>query len=96
MRSVDRGYYDKIFLLNTVNYMEKLMRTNFKFKIAAVLGLLAILIGLTGCANNNSNKITVVGSSAMQLLAEQAGNDYRLSHLDSNIVVQGGGSGDWS
>lgn len=73
--------------------MEKLIRTNFKFKIAAVLGLLAILIGLTGCANNNSNKITVVGSSAMQLLAEQAGNDYRLSHPDSNIVVQGGGSG---
>lgn len=69
------------------------MRTNFKFKIVAVLGLLAILIGLTGCANNNSNKITVVGSSAMQLLAEQAGNDYRLSHPDSNIVVQGGGSG---
>ena len=69
------------------------MRTNFKFKIAAVLGLLAILIGLTGCANNNSKKITVVGSSAMQLLAEQAGNDYRLSHPDSNIVVQGGGSG---
>ncbi|EEJ59261.1 phosphate binding protein [Lactobacillus johnsonii ATCC 33200] len=73
--------------------MEKLMRKNFKFKIAAVCGLLAILIGLTGCANNNSNKITVVGSSAMQLLAEQAGNDYRLSHPDSNIVVQGGGSG---
>ena len=69
------------------------VRKNFKFKIAAVCGLLAILIGLTGCANNNSNKITVVGSSAMQLLAEQAGNDYRLSHPDSNIVVQGGGSG---
>ena len=69
------------------------MRKNFKFKISAVCGLLAILIGLTGCANNNSNKITVVGSSAMQLLAEQAGNDYRLSHPDSNIVVQGGGSG---
>ena len=69
------------------------MRKNFKFKIAAVCGLLAILIGLTGCANNNSNKITVVGSSAMQLLAEQAGNDYRLSHPDSNIVGQGGGSG---
>lgn len=69
------------------------MRKNFKFKIAAVCGLLAILIGLTGCANNNSNKITVVGSSAMQLLAEQAGNDYRMSHPDSNIVVQGGGSG---
>ena len=80
-------------MLNTVHYMEKSRRKNFKFKIAAVCGLLAILIGLTGCANNNSNKITVVGSSAMQLLAEQAGNDYRLSHPNSNIVVQGGGSG---
>ncbi len=69
------------------------MQKKLKFKIAAFCGLLAILIGLTGCANNNSNKITVVGSSAMQLLAEQAGNDYRLSHPDSNIVVQGGGSG---
>ena len=63
------------------------MRKNFKFKIAAVCGLLAILIGLTGCANNNSNKITVVGSSAMQLLAEQAGNDYRLSHPDYDGTV---------
>ena len=69
------------------------MRKKLKFKIATVFGLLAVLIGLTGCANHNSNKITVVGSSAMQLLAEQAGNDYRLSHPDSNIVVQGGGSG---
>lgn len=69
------------------------MLKNFKFKLAAVGGLLAVLLVLTGCANNNSNKITIVGSSAMQLLAEQAGNDYRLSHPDSNIVVQGGGSG---
>ena len=68
------------------------MQKKLKFKIVAICGLLAILIGLTGCANN-SNKITIVGSSAMQLLAEQAGNDYRLSHPDSNIVVQGGGSG---
>ena len=47
------------------------MRKNFKFKIAAVCGLLAILIGLTGCANNNSNKITVVGSSAVILLFKE-------------------------
>ena len=47
---------------------------------------------LTAC-QNNAKKVTIVGSSAMQLLAEQAGNDYRLSHPDSNIVVQGGGSG---
>ena len=55
--------------------------------------LLFVVLFLTGCANNNSSKITIVGSSAMQLLAEQAGNDYRLSHPDSNVVVQGGGSG---
>ncbi|MCT6903102.1 MAG: phosphate ABC transporter substrate-binding protein, partial [Lactobacillus sp.] len=31
--------------------------------------------------------------SALQPLVEQAGNDYRLAHTSSNIVVQGGGSG---
>lgn len=52
-------------------------------------------VGLTTllAACSQTDKITIVGSSAMQLLAEQAGNDYRLSHADSNIVVQGGGSG---
>ena len=54
-----------------------------------VIMLVLMLAFVTGCANNGS-KITIVGSSAMQLLAEQAGNDYRLSHQDSNIVVQGG------
>lgn len=57
-----------------------------------VIMLVLMLAFVTGCANNGS-KITIVGSSAMQLLAEQASNDYRLSHQDSNIVVQGGGSG---
>lgn len=54
--------------------------------------LLLMLVCTGGCANSGS-RITIVGSSAMQLLAEQAGNDYRLKHADSNIVVQGGGSG---
>ena len=62
-----------------------------KFIIFFVSILMAFVI--TGCARNNDKKITIVGSSAMQLLAEQAGNDYRLTHTDSNIVVQGGGSG---
>lgn len=52
-----------------------------------------IAVNLVTACQNNSKKVTIVGSSAMQLLAEQAGNDYRLSHPDSNIVVQGGGSG---
>lgn len=57
-----------------------------------VVLLLLMLVCTAGCANNGS-RITIVGSSAMQLLAEQAGNDYRLNHPNSNIVVQGGGSG---
>lgn len=66
------------------------MKKDFKGKVFFLL--LFLLLFLTGCSNNGS-KITVVGSSAMQLLAEQAGNDYRLAHTNSNIVVQGGGSG---
>lgn len=66
------------------------MHKHLSIKIVSILFL--ALFFLTGCKNNNS-KITIVGSSAMQLLAEQAGNDYRLAHPSSNIVVQGGGSG---
>ena len=47
---------------------------------------------LMGCSQSRE-KITIVGSSALQPLIEQAGNDYHLAHLSSNIVVQGGGSG---
>ncbi|MBD5431145.1 MAG: phosphate ABC transporter substrate-binding protein [Lactobacillus sp.] len=67
------------------------MRKHRWIKIVGLLFLATFF--LTACKNNNSNKITIVGSSAMQLLAEQAGNDYRLAHPSSNIVVQGGGSG---
>lgn len=66
------------------------MRKNHRIQIITLFFL--IFIFLTGCGKNNS-KITVVGSSAMQLLAEQAGNDYRLANPSSNIIVQGGGSG---
>lgn len=47
----------------------------------------------TACSNSSANKVTVMGSSAMQVLAEQAGNDFHKDHPDSNIIVQGGGSG---
>nr|WP_265484056.1 phosphate ABC transporter substrate-binding protein [Lactobacillus sp. PV037] len=62
----------------------------FKKFLLLFLGMGLVTI-LTACSQ--ADKITVVGSSAMQLLAEQAGNDYRLTHANSNIVVQGGGSG---
>ena len=54
--------------------------------------LLVVPLFLVGCGQSKE-KITIVGSSALQPLIEQAGNDYHLAHLDSNIVVQGGGSG---
>ncbi|RMC47819.1 phosphate ABC transporter substrate-binding protein [Lactobacillus sp. ESL0228] len=66
------------------------MRKSNLSKVLVVF--LIISIFLVGCSKNNK-KITIVGSSALQPLVEQAGNDYHLSHLDSNIVVQGGGSG---
>lgn len=54
--------------------------------------ILFMSLFLTGCSQNQE-KITIVGSSALQPLIEQAGNDYHLAHMSSNIVVQGGGSG---
>lgn len=68
--------------------IKKLMKSFVLF-----LSVISVLTFATGCKQNDKNKITIVGSSAMQLLAEQAGNDYRLNNPQSNIVVQGGGSG---
>ena len=66
------------------------MRKNNVGKLLAIL--LFVPLFLVGCSQNRQ-KITIVGSSALQPLIEQAGTDYHLAHLDSNIVVQGGGSG---
>ncbi|NUE98023.1 phosphate ABC transporter substrate-binding protein [Lactobacillus melliventris] len=64
-----------------------------KSNLGALLALILFMpLFLTGCSQNRE-KITIVGSSALQPLIEQAGNDYHLAHLSSNIVVQGGGSG---
>lgn len=38
-------------------------------------------------------KITIVGSTALQPLAEAVANDYRINHPQTSIIVQGGGSG---
>ena len=64
-----------------------------KSNLSALLALILFMpFFLTGCSQNRE-KITIVGSSALQPLIEQAGNDYHLAHMSSNIVVQGGGSG---
>ena len=51
-----------------------------------------LLLLLSGCGNQPQNKITVVGSTALQPLVEKAATEYEKKH-DGNITVQGGGSG---
>lgn len=65
-----------------------------RLKKIPLLFIALLFISLTSaCSRSNANKVTVMGSSAMQVLAEQAGNDFHKENPDSNIVVQGGGSG---
>lgn len=61
-----------------------------RFSQLFLLGGLFLL--LSGCGNQTQNKITVVGSTALQPLVEKAATEYEKEH-DGNITVQGGGSG---
>lgn len=49
-----------------------------KHSMGKIIVLLLLMLVCTGGCANSGSRITIVGSSAMQLLAEQAGNDYRL------------------
>ncbi len=78
------------------------MPKKLKAPIIFLLGLAALLI-LTGCSGSKqgvnggtqhlSGNITVVGSTAMQPLVEQAAAQFMSENPDIKIVVQGGGSG---
>lgn len=64
---------------------------NKKATLLAVLGLLGIM--LAGCGKQQAtDKITIVGSTALQPLVEKAANEFDQEH-QGNITVQGGGSG---
>ena len=65
-----------------------------KKRILAVIATLGIAtFFLSGCGNQNkSDKITIVGSTALQPLVEKAASEYDQEH-GGNITVQGGGSG---
>lgn len=63
-----------------------------KKRISWLFLLGGLLLFLNGCGNQTQNKITVVGSTALQPLVEKAATEYEKEH-DGNITVQGGGSG---
>ena len=62
-------------------------------KILQLAFVLSGIIVLSGCKIDKGESITVVGSSAMQPLAEAAGNEFSSENLGKFVNVQGGGSG---
>ena len=75
-----------------------------KLFISALVALGVLGTVLTGCgssddtnkksaAKSESEKITIVGSTALQPLVEQAAKKYQEKNPNADITVQGGGSG---
>lgn len=66
---------------------------------ALILSCGFLALALTACGSSsatkaqNGNKITAVGSTALQPLVEQASREYQVDHPHVNVNVQGGGSG---
>lgn len=63
-----------------------------KGKIVKGICFGGLLLLLGGCANHAQNKITIVGSTALQPLVEKAATEFEKEH-GGNLTVQGGGSG---
>lgn len=74
------------------------MSKKSKIMVITILCLAALFV-LSGCGGNKSadpglsGNITVVGSTAIQPLAEQAASQFMAQNSNIKIVVQGGGSG---
>ena len=64
------------------------MKKTMKLCATAVLGT----VFLVGCGNKGE-EINVVGSTALQPLAEAAGEEFSREHMGKFVNVQGGGSG---
>lgn len=77
-------------------------KTKFATLAVATLGLFGLVLG--GCSSNSGSKdssssssskekITIVGSTALQPLIEKASSQFQNDNPGANITVQGGGSG---
>lgn len=66
-----------------------------KKTLTLVGAMLALLLLITGCgkSKNQDTKMTIVGSTALQPLVEQASSQYSEKNSNISITVQGGGSG---
>lgn len=66
-----------------------------KIKKLAMMTSAVLFAGtvLTACgvSSASNDKITAVGSTALQPLVEEAANDYQKDHKGLSITVQGGG-----
>lgn len=68
------------------------MKRKTGIALIAILSLLTF--GLSACQSKSAiKKVTIVGSTALQPLVEQAAQTYQNTHQNVNITVQGGGSG---
>lgn len=71
--------------------MTGIAKTKMINKLAMIA--LCVTLVLTGCAGKESSpKVSIVGSTSVQPLAEELANKYKDSHPESNIEIQGVGS----
>jgi len=65
-----------------------------KLKMCSILSVIALVgtLTLAGCANQGNSKISVVGSTSVQPLAQQLADKYNESNAQIKIDIQGVGS----
>lgn len=65
---------------------------NFR-NIFLIMVSLLMMVTFGGCSSDSRNSILMMGSTALQPLAEEAARQYMNKNSGTNIQVQGGGSG---
>ena len=65
-----------------------MMRNNKLFLLLIVMGLILIMP-----INNANSQLNIVGSTSIQPVCEELVEEYKKTHVDVDINIQGGGSG---